>query len=85
MQDFLEGAYVGLKLFSILSILLILSACRRQEQPSHLSLLVTYRFDGPADAIYATLVGWRNPLVGLSMQGLAHIGNQIVGVLDADG
>jgi len=84
----LEGAYVGPKLFSILSILLILlilSACRRQEQPSHPSVLVTYRFGGPADAIYATLVGWRHPLVGLFMQGLAQIGNQIVGVLDADG
>ena len=46
---------------------------------------MTYRFDGPADAIYATLVGWRNPLVGLFMQGLAQIGDQIVGVLDADG
>jgi len=28
----------------------------RKEQPSHPSLLVTYRFDGPADDIYATLV-----------------------------
>jgi WD40 repeat protein len=28
----------------------------RQEQPSHPSVLVTYRFDGPADDIYATLV-----------------------------
>ena len=72
-------------MFSIQSILSILSACRRQEQSSHPSVLVTYRFDGPADAIYARLVVWRNPLVGLFMQGLAQIGNQIVGVLDADG
>ena len=28
----------------------------RKEQPSHPSVLVTYRFDGPADDIYATLV-----------------------------
>lgn len=28
----------------------------RKDQPSHPSLLVTYRFDGPADDIYATLV-----------------------------
>jgi hypothetical protein len=28
----------------------------RREQPSHPSVLVTYRFDGPADDIYATLV-----------------------------
>jgi WD40 repeat protein/GTPase SAR1 family protein len=28
----------------------------RKEQPSHPSVLVTYRFDGPADEIYATLV-----------------------------
>jgi len=28
----------------------------RKEQPSHPSVLVTYRFDGPADNIYATLV-----------------------------
>jgi len=27
----------------------------RKEQPSHPSVLVTYRFDGPADDIYATL------------------------------
>jgi small GTP-binding protein len=28
----------------------------RKEQPSHPSVLVTYRFDGPTDDIYATLV-----------------------------
>ena len=28
----------------------------RKEQPSHPSVLVTYRFDGPVDDIYATLV-----------------------------
>ncbi len=28
----------------------------RKEQPSHPSVLVTYRFDGPADDIYTTLV-----------------------------
>ena len=28
----------------------------RKEQPGHPSVLVTYRFDGPADDIYATLV-----------------------------
>ncbi|WP_295444065.1 TIR domain-containing protein [uncultured Thiodictyon sp.] len=28
----------------------------RREQPSHPSVLVSYRFDGPADDIYATLV-----------------------------
>ena len=28
----------------------------RKEQPGHPSVLVTYRFDGPADEIYATLV-----------------------------
>jgi hypothetical protein len=28
----------------------------RKEQPSHPSVLVTYRFDGPPDDIYATLV-----------------------------
>lgn len=28
----------------------------RKEQPSHPSILVTYRFDGPTDDIYATLV-----------------------------
>ncbi len=28
----------------------------RKEQPSHPNVLVTYRFDGPADDIYATLV-----------------------------
>ncbi len=28
----------------------------RKEQPRHPSVLVTYRFDGPADEIYATLV-----------------------------
>jgi hypothetical protein len=28
----------------------------RKEQPSHPSVLVMYRFDGPADDIYATLV-----------------------------
>ncbi|MCY2995674.1 MAG: DUF4365 domain-containing protein, partial [Planctomycetota bacterium] len=28
----------------------------RKEQPTHPSVLVTYRFDGPADDIYATLV-----------------------------
>jgi GTPase SAR1 family protein len=28
----------------------------RTEQPSHPNVLVTYRFDGPADEIYATLV-----------------------------
>ena len=28
----------------------------RKEQPSHPSVLVTYRFDGPTDEIYATLV-----------------------------
>ena len=28
----------------------------RKEQPAHPSVLVTYRFDGPADEIYATLV-----------------------------
>ena len=28
----------------------------RKEQPSHPSVLVTYRFDGPAEDIYATLV-----------------------------
>jgi small GTP-binding protein len=28
----------------------------RQEQPTHPSVLVTYRFDGPADEIYAMLV-----------------------------
>ncbi len=28
----------------------------RKEQPSHPSVLVTYRFEGPADEIYATLV-----------------------------
>jgi hypothetical protein len=28
----------------------------RKEQPSHPSVLVTYRFDGPADDLYATLV-----------------------------
>jgi hypothetical protein len=28
----------------------------RKERPSHPSILVTYRFDGPADDIYATLV-----------------------------
>ncbi|HEY3325223.1 MAG TPA: TIR domain-containing protein [Planctomycetota bacterium] len=28
----------------------------RKEQPSHPSVLVTYRFEGPADDIYATLV-----------------------------
>ena len=57
MQDFFqEEAYVGLKLFSILSLLLILSECRRQDQASHPGVLVMYRFDGPADDIYATLV-----------------------------
>jgi GTPase SAR1 family protein len=29
---------------------------KRKEQPAHPSILVTYRFDGPADEIYATLV-----------------------------
>ncbi|MDB6122972.1 MAG: WD-repeat protein [Pedosphaera sp.] len=29
---------------------------QRKEQPSHPNVLVTYRFDGPADDIYATLV-----------------------------
>jgi hypothetical protein len=34
----------------------------RKKQPSHPSALVTYRFDGPTDDIYAMLV-WRFLLV----------------------
>ena len=58
LETFISRAWCLRQPWDVTALLTFPSYFRRErkEQPSHPSVLVTYRFDGPADDIYATLV-----------------------------
>lgn len=58
LETFISRAWCLRQPFDASAMLTFPSYFRRErrEQPSHPSVLVTYRFDGPTDDIYATLV-----------------------------